>query len=331
MKKYKSAATRKAFLKWCFASGHCHRDPTKHYAQFSVESVVSEHLQGADKELYEALKKQPYRVQKQYERDFDDIFYEPGTFENKVLKAVGFNGVHPGPLYIGEWNGQNNPSRQMAVPIHYVTKDGKKYISDEDKAKLDLAAAIYGKALKQDGVGYHKAIFQDGDKDNALLVNVGRPMTLQEIKSLSHAVHTDKRTKNISDINMLDDMNGKGVKYIFFDTPEDKLDDHREKVQSVISDTLKKFSTLNGKKVEIGSFRTDGNLITNYDSFSYDPENYDKIINNLSKKVKYVKSKNSTAETPEESSNLFRRLTDELTTAAEQKRKKWLKKLKEKK
>ena len=333
MSRFTSIQKRISFLRWCYASGTCKKKPKaknqpvkqkKTITQVGVEAYPSENIETPAKDKYlsdrhrrieakklqEWLEQQPYEVREQFEKEMGGIFFDGANGEHLLFKKVGFKNVQDKGIFLGSWEGHINPGRQLSVDVKtQIGEDGLEYIKSSDKEKINAVSAIIGKVLVQDGVGYNKPfITKHMEKANGVLLDIGRPLTPKEFLDLQ---------KIVPDQTLIDDINKMGVKIIDFN-----FKDNYTSMQKSLDKKLHKFTESIKENAHLVAFRTDGDLVTNFDSFKYDDKNYNKIY----KRSNYGNSKQNTNE--RRSSNAFRGLIDHYNRKASKIRQKWLKKVK---
>ena len=155
------------------------------YAQISWETVPStkrKHLNGIG-DLDDVVKAD-------YHVAISKIFLDKDG-RDKIAKEL--NMLSPGDFEApGMFEGVSNPSTQTLALATRVKQSGKKgsdkyEIAAADKSLLELYSAIKGIALKQDSVGYHKAVPPaKGDIKfaNAMEIDVQRVLDASEMREL---------------------------------------------------------------------------------------------------------------------------------------------------
>ena len=226
------------------------------YAQISWETVPStkrKHLNGIG-DLDDVVKAD-------YHVAISKIFLDKDG-RDKIAKEL--NMLSPGDFEApGMFEGVSNPSTQTLALATRVKQSGKKgsdkyEIAAADKSLLELYSAIKGIALKQDSVGYHKAVPPaKGDIKfaNAMEIDVQRVLDASEMREL------EKLLDN-ADIAFIS--SERGIKLLNF------TDLANPQFHTYVEERLAKFSVQEGK---ITYYATDGGLVQN--------ENYEQIISSI--------------------------------------------------
>lgn len=176
----------------------------------------------------------------------------------------------PDILAPGVWQGDVAAGMQKRVAIAPAKgSDGKTTIDPAQKKALDTYAAVLGLLLKQEGVGYHRPFYK-GNKsaENAVEINIGRPLSDVEAKSLWGALDQQMRDAGFENwedaAGMISSPNG--MRVVNFGAVPDNLK-FRELAKTAAS-------TLAVDEVDFVSFSTDGNLVMNDWKENPDGEGY---------------------------------------------------------
>lgn len=226
------------------------------FAQISWETVPStqrKHLNGIG-DLDDVVKAD-------YHVAISKIFLD-NDGNDKIAKTL--NMLSPGDFEApGMFEGVSNPSTQTLALATRVKQSGRtgadKYeIAAADKSMLELYSAIKGIALKQDSVGYHKAVppaKNDIKFANAMEIDIERVLDASEMRELEELLDN-------ADIAFIS--SERGIKLLNF------TDLENPQFHTYVEERLADFSIQDGK---ITYYATDGGLVQN--------ENYEQIISNI--------------------------------------------------
>lgn len=232
------------------------------YAQISWKTVPStkrKHLNGIS-DLDDVVKAD-------YHVAVSKIFLD-NDGRDKIAKTL--NMLSPGDFEApGMFEGVSNPSTQTIALATRVKQTGKtgasQYeIAAADKSILELYSAIKGIALKQDSVGYHKAIPPKKGEikhANAIEIDIQRPLNASEMLELEQLLENP-------DIALVSSQ--RGVKLLNLIKDENEVPMKNKDFHTYVETRLENFSVQNGK---ITYYAQDGGLVKN--------ENYEQIISNI--------------------------------------------------
>jgi len=185
-----------------------------------------------------------------YTKDMYSIFLDKDGVD-LLAKEVGI--VSPGNfLGFGGWKGDTNPNVQVRGILSGTQAGG---INKADIELVETYAAIVGTVFKQDGVSYRRA-FADKTvgKQNAVDIDIGRTLTKDESVRLY-----DELTKQFGNDLISPTSSANGAEIInytqFEDMPISNADFKKMVKQAIIDADL--------GDVDIGYFRSEGNLLMN--------------------------------------------------------------------
>ncbi len=185
-----------------------------------------------------------------YTKDMYSIFLDKNGVD-LLAKEVGI--VSPGNfLGFGGWKGDTNPNVQVRGILSGTQAGG---INKADIELVETYAAIVGTVFKQDGVSYRRA-FADKTvgKQNAVDIDIGRTLTKDESVRLY-----DELTKQFGNDLISPTSSANGAEIInytqFEDMPINNADFKKMVKQAIIDADL--------GDVDIGYFRSEGNLLMN--------------------------------------------------------------------
>ena len=185
-----------------------------------------------------------------YTKDMYSIFLDKNGVD-LLAKEVGI--VSPGNfLGFGGWKGDTNPNVQVRGILSGTQAGG---INAADIELVETYASIVGTVFKQDGVSYRRA-FADKTvgKQNAVDIDIGRTLTKDESVRLY-----DELTKQFGNDLISPTSSANGAEIInytqFEDMPISNADFKKMVKQAIIDADL--------GDVDIGYFRSEGNLLMN--------------------------------------------------------------------
>jgi hypothetical protein len=185
-----------------------------------------------------------------YTKDMYSIFLDKNGVD-LLAKEVGI--VSPGNfLGFGGWQGDINPNVQVRGILSGTQAGG---INKADIELVETYASIVGTVFKQDGVSYRRA-FADKTvgKQNAVDIDIGRTLTKDESVRLY-----DELTKQFGNDLISPTSSANGAEIInytqFEDMPISNADFKKLVKQAIIDADL--------GDVDIGYFRSEGNLLMN--------------------------------------------------------------------
>jgi len=187
-----------------------------------------------------------------YTKDMYSIFLDENGIDS-LAKEIGI--VSPGNfLGFGGWKGDINPNVQVQGILSGTQASG---INKADVELVETYAAVVGTVFKQDGVSYRRA-FADKKvgNQNAVDLDIGRQLTKEENERLYAEL-----TKQIGNDFISPTSSSTGadiINYTLFDdsVPTITNADFKKLVKQAIIDA-------DLGEVELGYYRSEGNLLTN--------------------------------------------------------------------
>ena len=187
-----------------------------------------------------------------YTKDMYSIFLDKNGVDS-LAKEIGI--VSPGNfLGFGGWKGDINPNVQVQGILSGTQASG---INKADVELVETYAAVVGTVFKQDGVSYRRA-FADKKvgNQNAVDLDIGRQLTKEENERLYAEL-----TKQIGNDFISPTSSSTGadiINYTLFDdsVPTITNADFKKLVKQAIIDA-------DLGEVELGYYRSEGNLLTN--------------------------------------------------------------------
>jgi len=199
------------------------------------------------------------------------------AMRNALLDEGGNNVVNRelGILVLGDellpgiWKDETNLSMQTSVAaprgsgVEQETLGSKNKVSITTAEQLDSKVAIEAILFKQDGAGWHRQFFVDGDRSlvrdaNGLALRIGRGMTANELAELRKYAE-EAGLKEILDSGSIAIISEPmGVRFINFSgTPNTEFQRMMKSAASTMSEAHKEL------KINFGKFASEGNLIEN--------------------------------------------------------------------
>ncbi len=133
----------------------------------------------------------PYHEQLEFQKAVGEALLDSGGHDMLAQKLGILRGDDT--LLPGVWEGDIAAGTQSGA-IMAPGKDIKgetAYIDPSQKKLLDAYSAVMGLLLRQEGVGYHRPFWKENKGDNnALEIQIGRPLTSEETRSLWQAVNS---------------------------------------------------------------------------------------------------------------------------------------------
>lgn len=187
-----------------------------------------------------------------YTKDMYSIFLDENGVD-LLAKEIGI--VSPGNfLGFGGWQGDINPNVQVQGILSGTQASG---INPADIELVETYAAVVGTVFRQDGVSYRKA-FADKKvgNQNAVDIDIGRQLTKEENERLYAEL-----TKQFGNDYVSPTSNATGADIINY-TP---FDDNVPTVTNADFKKLVKQAIIDADlgEVELGYYRSEGNLLTN--------------------------------------------------------------------
>ncbi len=177
-----------------------------------------------------------------------------------LAKMTGLLVDQPDVEVPGVWQGSIAPGSQRVVPMApgKGTEGKGKSIDDAQRQSIELYSAILGLLTHQEAVGYHRPFYKGAKRDaNAVEVRVGRPLTPAEATELWSAVDEEMRSAGYpnweSDAGLVS--SPQGMRVINFGAVEDN-----PKFAGLVKAAAAKLTL---EQASVGSFSTDGNLVSN--------------------------------------------------------------------
>ena len=187
-----------------------------------------------------------------YTKDMYSIFLDENGVD-LLAKEIGI--VSPGNfLGFGGWKGDINPNVQVQGILSGTQASG---INPADIALVETYAAVVGTIFRQDGVSYRRA-FADKKvgNQNAVDIDIGRQLTKEENERLYAEL-----TKQFGNDYVSPTSNASGADIINYTPFDDSVPtvsnaDFKKMVKQAIIDA-------DLGEVELGYYRSEGNLLTN--------------------------------------------------------------------
>jgi hypothetical protein len=187
-----------------------------------------------------------------YTKDMYSIFLDENGVD-LLAKEIGI--VSPGNfLGFGGWKGDINPNVQVQGILSGTQASG---INAADIALVETYAAVVGTIFRQDGVSYRRA-FADKTvgNQNAVDIDIGRQLTKEENERLYAEL-----TKQFGNDYVSPTSNSSGADIINYTPFDDSVPtvsnaDFKKMVKQAIIDA-------DLGEVELGYYRSEGNLLTN--------------------------------------------------------------------
>ena len=131
----------------------------------------------------------PYEQQVEFQQAVQKALLDDNGIDLVAYK-LGMLVDGPDILAPGVWQGDVAAGMQKKVVMAPAAgDDGKRSIDPAQKQALDAYVSILGLLLKQEGVGYHRPFYKGRKSDeNAVEIDVGRPLTQTEAQSLWGAI-----------------------------------------------------------------------------------------------------------------------------------------------